>query len=352
MKKILLIEDNREMRENTSEILELAGYKVLTAENGKIGVELAQKNLPDLIVCDIMMPVLDGYGVLHLLSKNEDTANIPFIFLSAKAERSDFRKGMEMGADDYVTKPFDDIELLNAIESRLKKSELVRREYEKTAAGFDDFIREVKSIEPLKKLSENHETALFRKKQPIYAEGSLPKGIYFVKKGKVKTYKTNEFGKELVNGLYNEGDFFGYISLLEGGKYSDSAMPLEDSEVVIISKDDFFSLVYRSAEVSRKFINILSSNVAEKENQLVKLAYNSVRKRVAEALVTLYNKYKGDDDSKFSISISREDLASIVGTATETVIRTLSDFKDEKLIEIAAGKITIVNLDRLQNMKN
>lgn len=121
MKKILLIEDNREMRENTSEILELAGYKVLTAENGKIGVELAQKNLPDLIVCDIMMPVLDGYGVLHLLSKNEDTANIPFIFLSAKAERSDFRKGMEMGADDYVTKPFDDIELLNAIESRLKK---------------------------------------------------------------------------------------------------------------------------------------------------------------------------------------------------------------------------------------
>ena len=88
MKKILLIEDNREMRENTSEILELAGYKVLTAENGKIGVELAQKNLPDLIVCDIMRPVLDGYGVLHLLSKNEDTANIPFIFLSAKAERS------------------------------------------------------------------------------------------------------------------------------------------------------------------------------------------------------------------------------------------------------------------------
>src|SRR4051812_6136627 len=112
-KHILLIEDNKEMRENTCEILELSNYKVTTAENGKIGVEKAQAEKPDLIICDVMMPVLDGYGVLHMLSKNRETANIPFIFLSAKAERSDFRKGMEMGADDYVTKPFDDIELLN-----------------------------------------------------------------------------------------------------------------------------------------------------------------------------------------------------------------------------------------------
>ena len=112
-KSILLIEDNKDMRENTSEILELAHYKVSTAKNGKEGVELAQKQKPDLIICDIMMPVLDGYGVLHMLSKNPETANIPFIYLSAKAERSDLRKGMEMGADDYLTKPFDDIELLN-----------------------------------------------------------------------------------------------------------------------------------------------------------------------------------------------------------------------------------------------
>ena len=113
MKSILLIEDNPDVRENTAEILELAGYKVLTAENGKIGVEIAQKESPDLIVCDIMMPVLDGYGVLHLLGKIESTSGIPFIFLTAKAERGDMRKGMEMCADDYITKPFDDIKLLN-----------------------------------------------------------------------------------------------------------------------------------------------------------------------------------------------------------------------------------------------
>lgn len=352
MKTILLIEDNKEMRENTSEILELSNYKVLTAENGKLGVEAAQKEKPDLIICDIMMPVLDGYGVLHLLSKNKDTANIPFIFLSAKAERSDFRKGMEMGADDYVTKPFDDIELLNAIESRLKKTELMKKEYDKSAAGFDDFIKEVKSIEPLRKLSEQHDTHTYKKKQLIYSEGNTPKVVFFVKKGKVKTFKTNEFGKELINGLYNEGDFFGYLSLLEEKKYVDSAMTLEDSEISMIPKEDFYSLVYKSPEVSRKFINILSNNIIDREEQLIKLAYNSVRKRTAEALVSLYNKYKKEGENKFSISISREDLASMVGTATETVIRTLSDFKDEKLVEISGGAITVTNYEKLANMKN
>jgi DNA-binding response OmpR family regulator len=119
MTKILLVEDNNEIRENTAEILELAGYHVATAANGKEGFEMAVKETPDLIVCDIMMPVLDGYGLLHLINKNETLKTIPFIFLTAKTERSDFRKGMEMGADDYLTKPFTDIELLNAVESRL-----------------------------------------------------------------------------------------------------------------------------------------------------------------------------------------------------------------------------------------
>ena len=100
MKTILLIEDNEDIRENTAEILDLAGYKVLTAENGKIGVELALEHKPDLVICDIMMPVMDGYGVLHMLQRNEEMMDTPFIFLTAKTERSDFRKGMEMGADD------------------------------------------------------------------------------------------------------------------------------------------------------------------------------------------------------------------------------------------------------------
>lgn len=122
MKQLLLIEDNDEIRDNTAEILELAGYKVRTAENGKVGVEMALEEKPDLIICDIMMPVLDGYGVLHLLNKNPDLTGIPFIFLTAKAERGDFRKGMEMGADDYITKPFSTQEVVERVRELLAEA--------------------------------------------------------------------------------------------------------------------------------------------------------------------------------------------------------------------------------------
>lgn len=352
MKTILLIEDNTDVRENTAEILTLAQYKVITAINGKEGVELAKKEKPHLIICDIMMPVLDGHGVLHLLSKNEETAGIPFIFLTAKAERSDFRKGMEMGADDYLTKPFDDVELLNAIESRLKKSDILKKEFSKNMAGIHDFINEAKGIDSLKKLSEERDVRIYKKKDDIYKEGGYPKGIYFVSKGKVKTYQTSESGKELITELHKEGDFFGYLSLLRDEKYASSATALEDSEIYMIPKEDFFSLLYKNAEVSRRFIELLSNNLRENEKQLVKLAYHSVRKRVAEALVKLSDKYKKDHEQKFSMNISREDLANMVGTATETVIRTLSDFKEDKFIEIAGGTVTILNYDKLAKMKN
>lgn len=125
MKKILLIEDNEDNCSNTAEILELSNYKVITAENGKVGLEKALSEQPDLIICDIMMPVLDGFGVLHAIHKNDNIKNTPFIFLTATTERSEFRKAMELGADDYITKPFTGAELLNAVDSSLKKHQLL-----------------------------------------------------------------------------------------------------------------------------------------------------------------------------------------------------------------------------------
>lgn len=352
MKKILLIEDNQDVRENTAEILQLAGYKVITAINGKEGVELASKHKPNLIICDIMMPVLDGHGVLYLLSKNPETDSIPFIFLTAKAERSDFRKGMEMGADDYLTKPFDDMELLNAIETRLQKSEILERKYTKDIEGIQKFINEAKDFVSLTELSENKDVRIYKKKDDIYRENNYPKGVYFINKGRVKTYQTNDDGKELITGLHKEGEFFGYLSLMQREKYSSSASALDDSEIYMIPKDDFFTLIHKNADVSKKFIEMLSDSLREKEQQLIKLAYNSVRKRVAEALVNLHDKYKDEADEDFSISVPREDLANLVGTATETVIRTLSDFKDEKLIDINKGSIRITEYEKLAKLRN
>lgn len=352
MKHLLLIEDNDEIRENTAEILELAGYKVSTAENGKVGVEKALQQKPDLIICDIMMPVLDGYGVLHLLNKNPALTGIPFIFLTAKAERGDFRKGMEMGADDYITKPFSDIELMNAIESRLKKTEIAAKHYSSDATGMQQMLNDFRGNNVLKELAADRHINHYRKKQVIYSEGNHPNRLYFIQKGKVKTFKTNDAGKELTIGLFSESDFFGYIALLEETVYKETAEAIEDCDIAIIPKEEFESLLLNNRDATHKFIKLLAKNISEKETQLLGLAYNSLRKRVADALLTLRNKYRKENETNFSIHISREDLANIAGTATESLIRTLSDFKSEHLIDIAGGNIIITNQKKLEAMLN
>jgi CheY-like chemotaxis protein len=131
MNKILVIEDEQFIRDVILEILEAENFEAISAENGEIGVELAQEIIPDLIICDIMMPKLDGYGVLNELRQYPVTATIPFIFLTAKADKADWRQGMDLGADDYLTKPFSNEELLGAIASRLEKQEAIGKSTEK-----------------------------------------------------------------------------------------------------------------------------------------------------------------------------------------------------------------------------
>ncbi len=350
-KKILLIEDNQDVRENTAEILELAEYKVLTAPDGKEGVELARKEFPDLIICDIMMPGLDGYGVLHLLGKDPQLSTVPFIFLTAKAERSDMRKGMELGADDYITKPFDKTELLNAVESRIKKAETLKKEYNKDLEGLGSFISDVAGAGALKRFLEGKKINHYKKKESIYLEGNYPNGLYYINKGKVKIFKTHEYGKELITDLLKEGDFFGYTTLLEENPYYESAEAMEDAEITFIPKEEFQQMVFGNISVTKNFLKILTKGVLDKQERLLDLAYSSVRKRTAEALVLLRDKYQAREGEQFSIAIARDDLANIVGTATESLIRTLSDFKEEKLIEIKDGKIKILDEKKLRNLK-
>ncbi|HVZ57930.1 MAG TPA: response regulator [Chitinophagaceae bacterium] len=349
MKSVLVIDDNADIRENTAEILDLAGYKTYTAENGKRGVDIALKEKPDVVVCDIMMPDLDGYGVLHLLRKNQDTQSIPFIFLTAKTERNDFRKGMEMGADDYITKPFEDIELLNAIEIRLKKAEVLTNKYSSSQQGINQFIKDVKDSGLLKHLADHYDVEFYSRKQNLYQEGKRPRFLYYLVKGKVKGVKTHEDGKEYITDLFSVGDFIGYPALINDKNYDDSAIILEDAEIMHIPKEDFQEMIYGDINIATKFIRIITQNVKEKEERLLSLAYSSLRKRVAKALVDIYGKFNPEGNNK-SIEISREDIAHYVGTATESLIRTLSDFKAEKLIEIKDGKILISNLDKLRNL--
>ncbi len=347
---ILLIEDNDDMRENIAEILELANYKVYTASNGKEGVKTAKKIIPDLIISDIMMPVMDGYEVLYLLGKDEKTKKIPFIFLTAKAEQTDFRMGMNLGADDYLTKPFQEMELLNVVETRIKRSKTLQKDFTKDKNGLVQFIDATRGIQELTLHAKSSKPKIYKKKEIIFHEEDAAYFLYFLEKGKIRTFKKNELGKEFTTGLFKPGDFVGYMSLIKNCNYADSAIAMEETTVYRIQKEDFNKLMFQNQEIALAFIKILSGNILDKEEELLNLAYNSVRKRLADSLLLLYNKYSLNEEAPFSISIQREELASLVGTSPESVIRVLSSFKEEELIQVKGSLITIMDLEGLINI--
>lgn len=350
MKKIAVIEDNHDMRENIEEILMLADYDVVTAKNGKEGVELVKKELPDLIICDIMMPELDGYGVLYYLSKIPETSAIPFIFLTAKTERSDMRKGMNMGADDYISKPFEEMELLGAIESRLKKRSKFKEveTFDNKWEGFQKIVGDLTGLDVLKK---DAAIKAYTKKEDIYKEGETPKYLYYVKDGRVRSYKSTNDAKEMATSVYGPGDFFGYSELLSQERYTESTMAIDSATVALIPKTEFEALILEDKEISINFIKLLAGNIVEREKKLVTLAYDTVRKRVATALAELYDKFQIREEDYVEIKVSRDELASIVGTATESVIRILSEFKNDGYIKTKGSLITVLNIDELRNYR-
>lgn len=347
MYKIAVIEDHIEMRENISEILELANYEVVVAENGKKGVDLIRKETPDLVICDIMMPELDGYSVLYYLSKSPETATIPFIFLSAKAEQADLRKGMSLGADDYLTKPFKEIELLHAIETRLKKSKAIKQA-QSASKTVNEFLDVQYKTQNISELAKKAKTKDLDRKELLFYAGDKPNYIYYILQGKVRTYKVNNQDKELVTALYNTGDYFGYLELLQDERYQEYAAALEDTKLALIAKDEFYNFILSNREVAASFMNVLAKSVSEKEEDLLQMAYDTVRKRVANALVKLHDKYNESNKQHFEMTISRDELASIVGTATESVIRVLSEFKTDGWIHVRGSQIEIIDIEPLR----
>ncbi|MDC0832751.1 response regulator receiver protein [Leptolyngbya valderiana BDU 20041] len=159
MKKVLVIEDEQILRKNILKILKAEGFESLGAADGYEGIDLARSENPDLIVCDIMMPELDGYGVLKTLQADRETAMIPFIFLTAKTDRADMRQGIELGADDYLVKPFDADELLRAIETRFKKQDLL---LDRMASLSDELTRLQQFLNAKDGLMENLDRELRR----------------------------------------------------------------------------------------------------------------------------------------------------------------------------------------------
>jgi len=346
---ILVINDSDIQRESMVELLSLSGYQTLAAENGKKGLEILGKHKPDLILCDVNMPELDGYGVLRAIHNIPHMTNTPFIFWSSKPDIKGLRKGMNLGADDYLINPNDE-DVLEVISIQLKKSLLIKQRFENETKRLTTLINDTSNFNHIFSSSPYKLNRTVKAKQAIYLEGDPVNFIFSLVKGKVKTFKMNDEGKEIIIGLHKEGDIFGHASFLENSQ-QEFCTAIEASELVYIPKEEFLQILDSNSDVALKLIKSVLCLYLEAGDKMLKLAYNSSTKKIADALSFYSHIYqKGQDDFPFD----RGDIASLAGVAKESVSRRLSDFKAKGLIKIdrISGHIKIKDTAKFSNLKS
>ncbi|WP_243472715.1 MULTISPECIES: response regulator [Winogradskyella] len=349
MTKILLIEDDTVLRENTAELLELSNFEVITAPNGELGLKAININTPDIIVCDIMMPKLDGYGVLNEVTKNSKTKHIPFIFLSAKTEHQDVRKGMNLGADDYITKPFTEDELISAIKSRLAKASILKDKGQDNVQNYSE-KDELINLNDLKNFFDDYGNEFtYNKGDVIYREGDHSNFIYLITKGAVKCHKLDSKGKELATSLYKEDDLFGYTSFTHNLPHKETATAIKKTKLVGLSILQLSEIIKNNNKLAVALIDHLTDDLSHIKDQLLEMAYSSVNKKTASTILQFAEKINRRPNDP--IKISRNDLASVAGIATETFIRTLTNFKEQGLIKSEGRNIVVLDVEGLKQIK-
>lgn len=219
--------------------------------------------------------------------------------------------------------------------------------------GFSDGEENVYNlyrISSLKDLAKYGQRRIIEKRSFLFLKNSFPSSLYLVKSGLVKTYKSDQFGKIFTTGIHSKDCIFGYLPLILDQPYKDSAVALEDSEVIVINKREFFSLLFSQTSLIRAFINIMCRDLDAMEENLLSLAYDTTRKRVAQTLLTLDKKLNPDGSANFAINLTRENLAHLVGVSTETLIRTLRNFYEGELIELSGRCVTRLDKEGLRKV--
>ncbi|MCU0390171.1 MAG: Crp/Fnr family transcriptional regulator [Thermoflexibacter sp.] len=189
---------------------------------------------------------------------------------------------------------------------------------------------------------------MYRKSQIVFHENAMPIGLYCIYEGSVKISKLNSNGREQIMRIAGPGDFLGYRSLIAHRPYTDTAVAIEDATICLVPKSEFFNVMQNNKKFYEALLQMICKDADEMETKLGNIAYKPVRGRIAEALVLLAgkNQFEKKEDKTY-INLTREDLASLVGTVKETAIRTISEFKDENLIEIDKRRIRILDFDKL-----
>jgi len=208
-------------------------------------------------------------------------------------------------------------------------------------------IFHVCAVEDTDKMDSVKVCQIFKKGQEIFVEGHRPSGVFCINSGKIKLVKLGNEGKEKIVRLSGPGDLIGYKAIVSNNTYSATAVALDETKICFIPKSDFLGMLSTDGRLSFEFTQLLCRNISEVENEVVDIAYKSVRERLAEALLLLQEKFKFENDNPEIISVTREDLATLIGTAKETVIRLLSDFKDEGIVESMGRKIVLKDQEAL-----
>jgi DNA-binding response OmpR family regulator len=339
---VLLIEDDLVLAENTRELLELSGYRTFLAHEGKTGLKKAYKELPDIIISDIMMPELDGYEVYTALQQNRHTRNIPFIFLSAKSNPADVRRGMNLGADDYITKPFSEEDLILTIEKRLAKRAQLQGEKSpgrKNQLHLEEFKEYVRTYGEQLEADKNEE---------IFMENRMACSVYLLEHGLVKTFRLDEYGKELITAIPQKGDFLGFYSYKNSTHYPESALALEKSILYRLSHDEFVQMLEQNRDLMLEFAEEITHSLDVLRTHLLEMAYGSVLKKTASTLLEFAEKISGNNTPV--LKVSRSDMASVAGISTESFIRSLSCLKKDGVIDIIGRDIKILEMEKLREI--
>ncbi len=343
---VLLIEPDRKTADSVREILELSGYQVVTEHAGLAGK--ARALLPDtsLVLCSAQLPDIDPYAILDAIRLSPPRRHIPFLLLIDKAYKVAFRKGMDLGADDFITKPCDAVELIDVVALRLAKAARIA---EKMALTDAPELNPQKGKDVLLQALSQQTLEFFQPRDYLYREGQTPRHLYHIEDGQVKVFRTNEIGKDFVIRVHGPGSIFGHQALIEGKAHRVNAVAIEPSQIRLLPQDAFLRLLAEDADLYRYLIGRLADDMCHYEGKMLSIAYDSVRKRIATALLELYHR-EGIPDP--TIALLREDLSNMVGTAKESVSRTLSEFKSEQLIDLDSGTITILHEDKLAKLIN
>lgn len=321
----------------------MAGYEVQVAGLAKEGVHTAREFLPDLVLCDIQLPDMDGYGVLQSLRNTEGLFNVIFILMTGVRQNQDFRRGMDYGADDFLIKPFSGSELLSAVNSRFVRNQ--RNGYEWIKKSETEAVSSW-----LSELPARYPITHFKKNAQLYHVDQKINFLFYLQDGLVRTSRTDSSGKELTTSIFSKGKFIGLADWFGGLSFREDAHSMSDLLIMAIPVSDLRSELGNSVDILSVLSSQLASEVSARNQILLNMAYQDLRGKVAYAFLRL-NEVSQTEEVPFPpLPITRVILATIAGIAKESAVRTVLDLIDEELLEETDDGFRIVNKIGLEKL--